>query len=344
MKKIMLSFIALLIPLSLQAEVRYHVFGPGKVMAYEWMGKTKKNPTLILLPGVNRALMSSEPAAQELMKQGWNILLPSLPTHPLSIAGLAVTEVPYFKYDNTSRVQHFAQDISDLVVALKIQNAIPVSLSYSSGISAHLDPQAFPRVIDTVPLVTANETNPAAEAMTNQLKAAASLNPFMGPFWLRATLDQAYTAHWSKTVTSNNASNPGFYGENPRLLDIISGYVAIARAIEDFDFSEKDFSADTQTRDFVIAEQEEPLRLKKQIVVIKNYLQSGKPCRVVVIKNSGHIAPADQPELYMRTVDFLAGTQMRGSFQFKEVQTPSDFKSSAWQGLAEFEAWIADKK
>lgn len=325
------------------AEVRYFVMGPGKVMAYEWVGISNKNPTLILLPGVNRALGSNEKSVQLLMKQGFSVLLPSLPSHPLSIAGLPVYESPYFIFQNKVRVQDYAQDITALTESLKIQNAIPVSLSYSSGIAAYFDAEKFPRIIDTVPLVTPDETNPQAAATAAQLRNLARMNPFNGEFWLRTMLDQVYYNYWNTKVSNNQASSPGIYGENPRLNDIARGYVAIARAIEDFDLTKKSFAETEQTHDFILAGNEEPLRLEKQIQVVRNYIESKKPCRILVVQNSGHILPSEQPELYAQVVGALAASKTRAQVQFAIVEKITDYEQTAWGDVKAFEKWAAEK-
>lgn len=334
---------ALLVFVSLpfaQAEVRYLNMDSGKVMAYEFVGHSVTNPTLILLPGVNRSLGSQDRAVQLLLQQGWNVLLPSLPAHPLSIAGLKKNETPYFTLSTQIRVQDYAQDMETLVDTLKIKNVVPVSLSYSSAIGAYLNPKKFPRVIDTVPLVIATETNPESAAQAKRLEDLAMLNPFLGPFWVRNFRDQAYYNHWSQTVNANIQADPSFYGDNPRVSDIKSGYVSIARAVEDFNFAEKDFSADSQWRDFVFAGQEEPLRLQNQILVLKNYIASGKPCRIVVIEKSGHVLPSDMPTAYALVIGALASTAPTQKIQFVSIRNTDDARALQWKGREALERWL----
>ena len=340
MKHLLLSLsILFLVPFA-QAEVRYLQMGPGKVMAYEWVGTNITRPTLMLLPGVNRALSATDHGVQLLLQQGWNVLLPSLPSHPLSIQGLKANELPYFTFQSHIRAQDYAKDIETLVDTLQVPMIIPISLSYSSSVSAYLNPQKFPRVIDTVPLVIATETNPEIAAQAKRYEDLAMLNPFLGPIWVRSFRDQAYQAHWSPKVDANLAADSTFYGDKPRVSDIKNGYVSIARAVEDFDFSKKDFNEDDQWRDFVFAGREEPLRLKNQVQVLKNYLASGKPCRIVVVLKAGHILPTDMPTAYSQILGLLASTQPLQKVQFAIVNNADDARAIQWMGLEALQRWL----
>lgn len=339
-KKWVLFFSVLLVSSFSFAEVQHLRLSRGKVIAFEHIVNKENGGTLILLPGVNRALNSSDRAVRVLSEQGWNILMPSLPAHPLSIGGLDKYETPYFAFDTSVRSKDFAGDIEALVVALGIKKAIPVTLSYSSSVGAYLNPKQFPHVIETVPLGTATEGDPEtaknAELWENWLR----LNPFMAPIWIRQFRDSAYASHWGKTVDANLSSDAEFYGANPRVSDIKSGYVTIARAVEDFKFPEWDFKAETRTRDFVFAGKENPERLKNQIQILKNYIASGKPVRVIVVENAGHILPTDNPSVYSSVLGLLASQPRQGSVQFAIVNTVENVKSLRWQDASALENWI----
>lgn len=339
-KNFILSWALLVISQGTFAKVQHLNLGPGKVIAYEYLQNSAEGPTLILLPGVNRALNLEDRSVQLLQEQGWNLLMPSLSAHPLSIEGLASSEIPYFVRSTAERSQDFANEIDQLVTTLKIKNAIPVTLSYSSSVGAYLNPQRYPHVIETVPLGTATEADPdsakSAELWENWLK----LNPFLAPFWIRQFRDTAYSTHWSKVVDANLQSDSEFYGKNPRVSDIKAGYVAIARAVEDFNFPEWDFKKDSRTRDFVIAEKENPERLKNQITVIEHYIASGKPLRVIVVANAGHILPSDRPGVYSAVICLLAHQERQGKVQFAFVKSAENISSLQWQDRKALEAWI----
>lgn len=344
MKNILVSLFLLFLTTGAFAEVQHLRLGRGKVIAYEHIVRNPQGPTLILLPGVNRSLESSDRAVRLLLEKGWNLLMPSLPAHPQSIAGLDKYETPYFAMNNTIRAKDFAADIEILAAELKVDKAIPITLSYSSSVGAFLNPKVFPHVIETVPLGTAMETDPEAQKNTETWENWLRLNPFMAPFWIRQFRDQAYSTHWSKVVDGNLKNNPDFYGTNPRVGDIKNGYVTIARAVEDFNFPDWDFTAETRTRDFVIAGSENPERLKNQVEVIKKYLASGKPVRVVVVEGAGHIMPTDKPALYVGVLNLLSTQGRQGSVQFAVVKDAETLQTLKWSDGYALERWLRENQ
>lgn len=339
-KNWMLSLFVFLLSSIAVAEVQYLKLGPGKVIAYEHVIRSADAPTLILLPGVNRSLATGDRSVRLLMEQGWNLLLPSLSAHPLSIRGLDKSESPYFLYTNRVRGKELAADIEELVKFLKIGKAVPVTLSYSSSVGAYLNPQRFPHVIETVPLGTPIEANPEAAKTAETWESWLRLNPFMAPIWIRQSRDAAYTTHWGSTVDGNLKADPNFYGESPRVSDIKAGYVTIARAVEDFDFPNWNFKEDVRTRDFVFAEKEDVSRLKNQIEVLRNYMASGKPVRVVVVANAGHVLPSERPGVYAGVLGLLASQARRGAVQFAFVDSSDNLAALEWQGQGALENWI----
>ncbi|WP_050792889.1 alpha/beta fold hydrolase [Bdellovibrio bacteriovorus] len=340
MKKIALFISVLLVSLTAAAKVQHLRLGTGKVIAYEHIQTNKASSTLILLPGVNRSLSADDRSVQLLAEQGWNLLLPSLPAHPLSIEGLSAGETPYFLYDSSLRAVDFASDIEKLVAALKIKQAIPVTLSYTSTVGAYLNPKLFPHVIETVPLGIPTETNPEAARNAQLWENWLRMNPVMAPFWIRQSRDQAYSKHWGAVVDANLARDPDYYGANPRIADIKSGYVTIARAAEDFDLTKVDYKANAVTRDFVLAGQENSERLKNQIVALKNYLRSGKPARVMVVANAGHVLPSESPSVYAAAIGVLAQQPVSAGVSFMVVRKAADVHKAQWQGASELEAWM----
>lgn len=342
MKNILVSFSLLLFAMGASAEVQHLRLGRGKVIAYEHIVTNPQGATLILLPGVNRSLESSDRAVRLLLEKGWNLLLPSFPAHPQSIAGLDKYETPYFALNSGVRVKDFAADIETLAAELKIGKAIPVTLSYSSSVGAYLNPKVFPHVIETVPLGTAMESDPEAQKNTETWENWLRLNPFMAPFWIRQFRDQAYSTHWSKVVDGNLKNDPDFYGSNPRVSDIKGGYVTIARAVEDFKFPEWDFTSESRTRDFVIAGKENPERLKNQVEVIKKYLATGKPVRVVVVEGAGHILPTDKPALYAGVLNLLSTQGRQGAIQFAIVKDPESLQTLKWSDGYALERWLKE--
>ncbi|NUN07494.1 MAG: alpha/beta hydrolase [Bdellovibrio sp.] len=344
MKKLLLVFALVMTSSAAFAEVQYQRLAKGKMIAYEHIVRQPNGATLILLPGVNRSLESSDRAVRLLLEQGWNLLLPSLPAHPLSVSALDKYEIPYFNLNSGLRVKEFAQDIEELTVILKIGKAVPVTLSYSSSVGAYLNPKTFPHIIETVPLGTALEADPEAAQKTATWENWLRMNPFMAPFWIRQFRDQSYASHWNKVVDTNLKNDPEFYGANPRTSDIKAGYVAIARAVEDFNYTQWDFSAEKRTRDFVLAGNENPERLKNQIEVIKNYLATGKPARVVVVAGAGHIMPTDKPVIYSIVVGLLGSQPRQAPVQFAIVNPTDSVKDFEWKDATALDRWIKENQ
>ncbi|KYG63313.1 hypothetical protein AZI85_04585 [Bdellovibrio bacteriovorus] len=344
MKTWVLAFAVLLVSAVSVAEVRYLPLGPGKVLAYEYIESSAAAPTLILLPGVNRGLSSNDTSVRLLIKQGWNLLLSSLPAHPKSIQGLKSAETPYFTFNSSIRSPEFAKDITELVHALGIQRAVPVTLSYTSSVGVYLDEKEFPHIIEAVPMAIPTENDPDAAKKAELWESWFKLNPFMAPFWIRQFRDQAYTSHWSQTVDKNLSADNEFYGENPRVADIKNGYVTIARAAEDFNFTKWNFKAERRTRDFVFAEDENPERLKNQVEVLKNYLATEKPVRVILVQNVGHVLPTENPEVYAATLGLLLRQSRKAQTQFAVVSTAKSVESIEWKDRSALEAWIKENQ
>lgn len=340
LKKYFLFLGVIVISSSALAKVQYLRLAKGKVVAYEYIQSNSSGSVLILLPGVNRSLESSDRAVRLLVAQGWNVLMPSLSAHPLSLQGLDKSERAHFAYDSSIRSGDFAEEVEALVDVLEIKRAMPVTLSYSSSVGAFLNPQKFPHVIETVPLGTAMEADPEAAKKAELWESWLRMNPFMAPIWIRQFRDQTYYAHWSKIVDKNLTEDSEYYGSNPRVSDIKAGYVSIARAVEYFNFPQWDFSSDKRTRDFVFAGKENPERLKNQIEMLQNYLETGRSARVVVVASAGHILPTDNPAVYAGVVGLLASQKPKGGVQFAVVNTAEDLMALQWQDRSKLESWI----
>jgi|GEM_PF-2330698 len=343
-RKWLLGFAVIFVSLKTWADVQYLRLARGKVVAYEYIEQNASGAALVLLPGVNRSLTPQDSSVRLLAQQGWNILMPSFSAHPLSIAGLDKNEIPYFTFDTNTRSAQFAEEVQALVQFLGIKKALPVTLSYSSSVGAYLNASLFPHVIETVPLGTALEADPEAARNSQLWENWLRLNPFMAPFWIRQFRDQAYTLHWSQTVDANLRRDPEFYGESPRVSDIKAGYVTIARAVEDFNFPAWDFRSEKRTRDFVLAGKENPERLKNQMEVLRRYIATGRPVRVVVVAPAGHILPTNQPEVYAGVVGLLARESRGEGVRFAVINSAENLKSVRWQSREALDQWIKENQ
>lgn len=339
MKNITLFISLLFVSLTATAEIQHLRLGPGKVIAYEHLVANEGAPTLVLLPGVNRALTADDPAVEILLNSGWNMVLPSLPAHPESIRGLKRDEDPYYRGTTSVRVNDFAKDIDQLLTHLKVKKVIPVSLSYSSAVAAYMDPVKYPHVIETVPMGNQEESNPQAAAIRELWENWFRLNPYMAPFWIRQFRDQGYWAVWGMDVNDRLSQDPEHFGASPRVWDIKSGYVTIARASEDFDFTHWDFAAEDRTRDFVLAGSEDPVRMKNQVIALKNYLKTGRPTRVIVVEGVSHILPSVAPELYANILAHLASSPQGSQTRFMIIGGEGHNRNQ-WLGREALEAWM----
>jgi hypothetical protein len=294
-KKIAIGFAGLFLFLNINAgaEVLKFKISEGRIVTAELQIVPGAKATVVVLPGINRSLeqASEKQFFAAAKKYEMNILTIATSSHPRSIAELKSNEPAFFQ-SHTMTLKDYADEIELVVSRLKIAKPYVTSLSYSSSILSNLDPKKFAGFIEMVPMGDPIEGADALTKSGRDYQDFLKLNPFMIGF-VRAQRDSAYKSTWSANVKQRLAQDENFYGSNPRIDDIIEGYVSLARAAEDYRLNRVSFSA---ARHFILVDEEEDERFKFQISAVQteNRRLGGKNA-FLLVGHSGHVVPSDQP-------------------------------------------------
>lgn len=277
---------------------------PGHpTLAYQFRAPQHGRPTYILLPGVNRGTMFSDPAVEALTKDGSGVLAINFSAHPLSVAQLKSDD--RINFDGVT-LKSLAQETVALArkiakqYAIPLEHMIPVTLSYSGAVSPWLT--EFPVVVDMVPLTSFRAFNPQLSLYYDTLKAGELLNPIFGPAITRASLDTAYRTQWIPQVQSMIQQ---YALPEARRGDMVEGYTALSRAVEGYSWA-KEKPSKSVRRVFVIAENESNSLQADQLRTILDLKSQGYAITTVVIGHSGHIIPSDQPGAYVTALRAVA--------------------------------------
>lgn len=269
-------------------------------LIYTEQSKSKSDlPTLIFLPGINRGLLSSKDAfAQNLIENHLSFVFMHFAEHPDSVAETSADEKPDFsKIDR----ELLADEVIEVVNQLGIDRAIPVTLSYSAVVTAHLDRQRFPVVIETAPIATQTDDLPEGlRSLYEMWDAWLKLNPFSRD-WLMGVKKVQLNQHWAEQVDGNSDRLPIL--KSPEYRErAIQGYTALTLAAEDFDLRQQDFKKGP-ARYFILGAKESAYRAQIQKEAVAIYQkQTGAKDNLFVIPNAGHIVPVDQPDAYLDAV------------------------------------------
>jgi len=298
MKKILLSSVfAVLLSVSAWAQSTLQLSN-NRTLAYETFSMDAKGPVFVFLPGIYRGYSSAEKLDQEvlnLLKQsGFPFVLMHFAEHPESVA-LSGKATPNY---STVDAQDLADEVSALVSHLKIKHAIPVTLSFSSVITAHLDTKMFPAVIETAPIGTNTETLSKTDLASYNSLYFMSQNPFLGRAWLNKMLEPTLRQKWTPWVEH--------YAERMTILQKpdyhergMKGYLALSASSVGFDLRQQKF-AKGPIRFFILGENEMPERKKVQLEAISLYEKATQNNGMVVtIPGAGHGVPTDQPRAYV---------------------------------------------
>lgn len=252
--------------------------------------------TLVLLPGVFRGIEQTDKIISLLTKAEINFVAIHFSGHPRSVLQYTASEVAIYKGGKGLTSEMLANEVKAVVAALKIRKPLPVSLSYSATVVPHLDTGKFPLVIETAPIGAFGDNDPEGTALRKQWADWMKLWP-PNTLWINAAKDKAYRDHWTKIA--NERTEPGSEMAKPENLNrLIDGYMAMARATEDFNLTQQDFRT-TPRRIWILAENEEAYRLKLQMQAVELYNKAQNVLvQPVVIPNSGHTIPMEQPEVY----------------------------------------------
>lgn len=279
----------------------------GHAKAVEFQAPKPGKPTYLLLPGVNRGTMLTDPAVQLLVADGAGIITFNFSVQPLSIAELGPREsadlrdvsLESLAEETLALAKQFEKEHGILV-----KDMIPVSLSFTGAVSPFLN--AFPQVIDMVPLTSMAAYNPHLEAYYRMLKGAELFNPIFGPGITRASLDSAYRTQWVPQV---NSIVEQFQLPSNRRSEMIEGYVALSRAVEGFSWKNSAPSKKVK-RVFVIAGNEAESLQRDQVLTILDLQDQGYNVATILVEGSGHVIPSEKPAAYFKALKIVSDAKI----------------------------------
>ncbi len=260
----------------------------------------KSFPTLLLLPGVN--LLMAELNLRALVEKGFGVVSVQFSSQAFSVNQLETQELKSFRERNPS-MQDYANETTQIVNYLNedlgIKNIIPVGLSFSGAISAQL--KGFPLIIESVPMTSTKAAVPMADQFRSMLKAAESLNPFLGPTLSRSAIDQAY-----HSVSANRADSmiAKYHFSAEKRADFALGFTKMAHASEDFDWKNLEIPKET-ARVMIVAAKEDSLLLKDQILNYQRLVREQYNIALIIFSETGHIIPQEQPEAYAQVLNMI---------------------------------------
>jgi pimeloyl-ACP methyl ester carboxylesterase len=282
-------------------QARRLILEGGRSLSLDYLPAEPGQPTLMLMPGAISPVSAEHPAFQALGKTGLGIVSFALSHQPRSLkdaeaAGLRAVErdqisIESLVAETESVRRHFRQAGVDL---------IPVSLSFTGAITPRL--VNAPRIIEMVPMTSADSTSVTGSAFRQQLMAAAAWNPFFGQQIARQQLAMSYRSYWQSVVDGmiRHQSYPA-----DRREAMLDAYVKQSQAIEGFQWKASDLSRSTQ-RSFILAGQESRSLLKHQLQTLLEMIEAGHQPSVILVKGVEHNIPSSQPELYARLLSWVA--------------------------------------
>jgi pimeloyl-ACP methyl ester carboxylesterase len=266
----------------------------NRVLAFESFQADQPGPVFIFLPGIYRGFSSQYEFVKLMQRQNMPYVLVNFAEHPDSVALTGKVTPDFSKTD----ADELANEVLTLVQHLKIKQPVPVTLSFSSIVTAHLDPHVFPAVIETSPIgKDTDELSPEVAATYEYWKAWYQLNPFSGA-WFEQMRDTSLRQHWEPWITQYSERLPVL--KKPEYHErAMQGYLALSHSAENFDFREQDFTKGPY-RMFILGEKEEGVRKGLQQQGLKIYKQQthSEPS-VVTVPGAGHTVPVDQPAVYV---------------------------------------------
>jgi pimeloyl-ACP methyl ester carboxylesterase len=287
------SFLFLTITWAAQLKLSDH-----RTLSYEAYLADQKGPVFIFLPGIYRGYFSEEKVLVSLRERQIPYVTLHFAEQPASVA-LTTKEAPDF---SNIKAQDLAEEVASLAQELKIDQPLPVTLSYSGIVTQHLDPKRFPHVIETSPMGKDTDGLPANVVSFYEMwRAWVRSFPYVGEAWLRQTKNIQMHEYWRPWAESYSDTYPVL--KDPEYKErAIQGYIALTNASEDFDLRAQDFTKGP-TRFFILGEKEEPTRKSIQNEAIAKYSAQKKSSGdVFVIPNAGHIVSEDQPEAYIEVL------------------------------------------
>lgn len=299
--------------------------GKGRIVEWQFQENSKKKgPVFLLLPGVNRNILMSEDVVSELRKRDIRFALFNFSTQPLSVRHLPEN----IKADFESR-EYSLRDLTEEVIAvskvlskslsISLGEIFPVSLSYSGAVSSNL--KARNGVIDFAPMTSSRAVNPELESTRDLLRQGELFNPIWGPGITRSSLDLSYRNYWQKQVDKMILQ---FELPIRKRQQFIEGYTSISRATEGFVWPKCDLNT---PRLFVLAEKDAKSLLKDQLQTLLRLQEQACSIKVIVVHGSGHVLPADRPDVYADILLKVYSNKVSGLSQFNEIDLQGQWQS-----------------
>jgi hypothetical protein len=264
-------------------EVRHERLDPeeGRAVLFDWIEAVNGAPTFVFMPGLGFTMPINHAAYAELSRQGFGIVAMNFSTHIPSVLALGDNASPYF-LSRSPDSRDFASEvnlIADFLRTRGAKNIIPVSLSYSGMVSAHL--HDYPLIIDTAPLTSAMAAASVGESIRASLEMVNLFNPFRKQL-VRQAMDALYKNYWTQAVASTGGVPEGLRSR------VIEAYMAMSRASEGYDSARADYALG-QRRLFILGGQERPSLLLDQRRTIHRLKLAGHDVQVKEIASAGHL-------------------------------------------------------
>lgn len=299
MKKMSVTISLLLLTLASFAQTKEVLSLPGKDgsltsnrVAYIEYAKPKNNklPILLLGPGVNRGVLSSDRMLSSLKQRGYGYVALHFSTLPHSVAALGKNKKPFFTEEEFS-MEDYAEEMESVGKWAKEKfdrEVIPVTLSFSGAPSSLL--KGFDKIVDLAPMVSLKHARPTLYYYYNNLRVANMFNPF-GAAVIRAAMDQTYLPIWRPQA----AQMVQGFGFDPEVEDnVLEGYMTSSRTLEGFEWEPKN-TPNSTLRTFVFAEQEGEDLLEGQVEVLKEFFKKNKKTGCFFIRGAQHAISFSHP-------------------------------------------------
>jgi len=256
----------------------------GRPLAYFSHILTPNEKTFVLLPGINRGYLATDPFIHALSTRRANFVIIHFSNHIHSQALFG----PF--NEGATNLNQLGKEVLDLMTHLKITDPQYVSLSFSSAVSlSNSLPSRHPSI----------EFAPIGDGAEGQFLNSKFIEKSLSwnPFWNQVYQQQktlGLNHFWSNSLLPYQKDLPNL--QNPLVFQTaIRSYTNMSLAVDQFNISEAPHLA-TQKRIFMLATAESPTRLKSQINGIRQYHRSRNEWPLIFLfENTGHNITAEKP-------------------------------------------------
>ncbi len=284
---------------SLKLESIPLVISKGRMIDLKYLPAQNGKPTLLLLPGINRSFIESDQAVDQLKTEGFGIAIMNFSAQVFSINNLPKSEIAYFKENKMNLddlLQEVAMTAEYLKSDLKVEEIIPITLSYSGMLSPFLD--QYKTVIDTSPMTSSAAANPHFEKFKKGLELSQAWNPIFGPAIVRSQLDATYRMTWSPKI---DAMVHEFGLATEKKNEMVESYVQLSILGENFSWPQLPENS-TARRNFILGEKEAFNLKQDQLQVFLNMFEQNQSQILIIVEKSGHVIPYDHPVAYLEAI------------------------------------------